>query len=223
MAKPNLPDELQPSVLAQPRHRLRHPKHARHDIMAAVPEAPQLMQPFNGLLDLRLPARLQHRLHLDRVRRVHHPKHILPGHEPEPGPRALQIVDRLPHVPLGRKHQRGQPVIRILDLLRAADVQQALHQLCVCQACVPQDCTAGLEGFDDLVGGVASEGEARGGGVDLHCSPQGLLRAGGHAVGFVEDDELVPPWGEGDFLLSESLDAVADDVDTCSKTGARRS
>jgi hypothetical protein len=40
------------------------------------------------------------------------------------------------------------------------------------------------------------------------------LRAGGHRVGLVEDDEFVTAEGEGDFFLGEGFDAVADDVDS---------
>ena len=76
-----------------------------------------------------------------------------------------------------------------------------------------------MDGFDDFVGGVAGEGEAGGGGVDFHCAAEGLLRAGGHAVGFVEDDELLAAGGEGDFFLGEAFDAVADDVDAALVAG----
>ena len=101
----------------------------------------------------------------------------------------------------------------MLDLFRFADLHQALDDLGVGQAGVAEDGAAGLQGFDDLVGLVAGEGEASGGGVDFHGAPEGLLGAGGHAVGFVEDDDLLPALGKGDFLLCETFDSVADDVD----------
>ena len=70
-----------------------------------------------------------------------------------------------------------------------------------------------MQRFDDFVAGVAGEGEAGGGGVDFHGATEGLLGAGGHAVGFVEDDEFMSAGGEGDFFLGEAFDAVADYVD----------
>lgn len=97
------------------------------------------------------------------------------------------------------------------DVFRRADLEEAREDLRVCEAGVAEDGAAGLEGLDDLVGGVAGEGEAGGGGVDLHGAPEGLLGAGCHAVGgelsgmgtrdggerlpvrFIEDDELLPP------------------------------
>lgn len=57
------------------------------------------------------------------------------------------------------------------------------EELRVCEAGVAEDGAAGLEGLDDFVGGVAGEGEARGGGVDFHGAAEGLLGAGCHAVG----------------------------------------
>ena len=81
------------------------------------------------------------------------------------------------------------------------------------EAGVAEDGAAGLDWFDYFVGGVAGEGEAGGGGVDFHSAAEGLLRAGGHAVGFVEDDEFLAAWGQGDLFLGEAFDAVADDVD----------
>ena len=70
-----------------------------------------------------------------------------------------------------------------------------------------------MDGFDDFVGSVASEREAGGRRIDFHSAAEGLLGAGGHAVGFVEDDEFLAARGEGDFFLGEGFDAVADDVD----------
>ena len=63
------------------------------------------------------------------------------------------------------------------------------------EAGVAEDGAAGLDWFDYFIGGVAGEGEAGGGGVDLHCAAEGLLCAGGHAVGFVEDYEFLAAWG----------------------------
>lgn len=85
MAEPDLPDELQPRMFAQAGHRLGDLEHRAHDVMATVPQSPQLLQSFHRLLDLALPTRFYHGLHLDRMRRVYHLEHILPTHETEAG------------------------------------------------------------------------------------------------------------------------------------------
>lgn len=67
-------------------------------------------------------------------------------------------------------------------MFRFADLHQAFDDLGVGEAGVAQDGAAGLDGLDDLVGGVAGECEACGRGVDFHCAAQGLLGAGCHAI-----------------------------------------
>ena len=54
----------------------------------------------------------------------------------------------------------------------------------------PHDGAAGLDGFDDFGACVASEGEAGGGGVDLHGPPQRLLRACCHAAHHSSNTEV---------------------------------
>ena len=181
--------------------------------MAAVPQAPKLLHALDRAIHLPLPARLDDRLHLDRMRRVHDLEHILPAHETEPGGRGLQIVDRLPHIALGAEHQRRDPVVRVLHVLRLAHLQQPRDDLLVRQARVPQDRTARLQRLDDLVALVAREGEPRRGAVDLHRAPKRLLRPARHAVRFVQDHEFLAARWEGDFFLGEGFDAVAHDVD----------
>lgn len=213
MTEPNLPNKLQPRMLTQPRHRLRNPKHRTHDIMAAIPQTPKLLHALNRTIDLPVPARFDDRLHLNRMRRVHNLEHILPAHEAEPGGRGLQIIDRLPHIALGAEHQRRDPVIGVLDLLRLTYLQQPRHDLLVRQARIAQDRTARLQRLDDLVALVAREREPRRGAVDLHRAPKRLLGPARHAVRFVQDHEFLPARGQGDFFLGEGFDAVAHDVD----------
>lgn len=54
------------------------------------------------------------------------------------------------------------------------------------------------------------------GGGWLVMEDGGKREEGGVPVCFVEDYELLPTRGEGDFLLGETFDPVADDVDACS-------
>jgi hypothetical protein len=62
---------------------------------------------------------------------------------------------------------------------------------------------------------VTGKSKPRRVGVDFHCSSQSLLRAGSHAVCFVEDDKFVSAGRESDFLLRKSLDAISYNIDTC--------
>lgn len=103
-------------------------------------------------------------------------------------------------------------------LLDVADLQQALEEFLVAQPRVPQDSTARLDGFDDLVALVAREREPCRVGIDLHRPAQGLLRARRHRVRLVEDYELVAAEREGDLLLREGLDPVPDDVDSTGRS-----
>lgn len=215
MREPNLLDKLQLGVLAQRRNRLGDLEHGTNNIMTRVPQVPQLPEAIQRCVHVPLVARLEHGLHLDRVRTIHHLEHVIPRHEPEARVRRLQVVDRLPHVSLGAEHQRRQPVVRVLDFLGLDDLQKPLDDLRVRQLGVAQDRAARLQRLDDLVGLVAREGEARRVGVDLHRAAQRLLRARGHAVGFVEDHDLVAARREGDFLLGEAFDALADYFDAC--------
>ena len=84
----------------------------------------------------------------------------------------------------------------------------------ICQTGVAEDGATGLEGLDDLVGGITRERKTGGRGVYFHCAAKSLLGARCHAVGFIEDDEFLPAWGKSHFLLSEAFYAVTDDVDT---------
>ena len=95
---------------------------------------------------------------------------------------------------------------------------------------------------DDLVGGGARQSEACGFRVDLHGPPQGLLGSVCHAgdtrtaftdtgiigtldqlscrdpqgvlpVSLIQDDDLVSPFREGDFLLGKHLDLVSNYIE----------
>jgi hypothetical protein len=81
---------------------------------------------------------------------------------------------------------------------------------------------------------VAGKGETSGCRVDFHCTAQGLLSTGSHArqigvskvgttergasqvlpISFIQDDQLVPAWGQSNLFLGETLDAIANHVDT---------
>ena len=147
------------------------------------------------------------------MRGINDAEDVFARQETEPGVGGLEVVNGLAHVAFSAEDERGDAVVGILYVFRFTDLQQAANDLGVREAGVAEDSATGLDGFDDFVGGVAGEGEAGGGGVDLHGAAEGLLGAGGHAVGFVEDDEFLAAWGEGDFFLGEGFDAVADDVD----------
>lgn len=126
----------------------------------------------------------------------------------------LEIVQGIAHVTLGREDDGLQSTIGVADLLRGADEFESGQDLLVGEAAVPEDGGTGLNGFDDLGGDVARQGEAGGVGVDLHGSAKGLLGRGRHTVGLVEDDDLVTAGWETDFVLSESLDLVPYYVNT---------
>lgn len=115
------------------------------------------------------------------MRAVHHLEDVVAVDEAEAGPGRLQVVDGLAHVAFGGEDEGGEAVVAVLHLFGVDDLEEAGDDLGVGEAGVAEDGAAGLEGFDDFVGGVAGECEAGGGGVDFHCASEGLLGAGGHA------------------------------------------
>lgn len=90
-------------------------------------------------------------------------------------------LSHLSHVSLGGEDDRLQPVVRHRQSLLGHHFLQPGQDLSVRQLGVAEDGAAGLDGLNDLVGGVAGQGEARGPGVDLHDPPQGLLSPVRHA------------------------------------------
>lgn len=114
MREANLLDELEAGVFAEAVHGFGDAEHGADDIVAAVAQRPELLQPFERAFDPPVPARFEHRLHLDRMRAVDDPEHILAAHQAEAGGGALQVVDGLPHVPLGAEDERGDPVVGVL-------------------------------------------------------------------------------------------------------------
>ena len=126
----------------------------------------------------------------------------------------LKIVEGISHVTLGREDDGLQPTIGVAHLLGGADVFETGQDLLVRETAVPKDGGTGLDGFDNLGGDVARQGESGGVGVDLHGSAEGLLGRGRHAVGLIKDDDLVTSGWETDFILSESLDLVPHHIDT---------
>ena len=168
---------------------------------------------------MRFPARFHYGLHFNGVRGVDDAEDVLTRYETEACGGGLEVVDCLAHVTFGAEDESGDAVVGVLDGFGLADLQKAAYDLGVGEAGVAEDGAAGLDGFDDFIGGVAGEGEAGGGGVDFHGAAEGLLRAACHAVGFVEDDEFLAARGKGDFFLGEAFDGVADDVDAALVAG----
>lgn len=120
----------------------------------------------------------------------------------------------------GGKNKEGEDSTHLFNL---ANLLQPPQQLLIAQPRIPQHRTPTLQRFDNLVTLVARKREPRRVAVELHRSSEGLLGARGHAVGFVEDDELVTAEGEGHFFLGKGFDAVPDDVDTAVTRVERRS
>lgn len=195
---------------------------------------PELIQDLQCRIYLPLPAGLDHGLYLDRVRAVHDTEHIVTTDKTKARPSTLQVIDSLTHITLGTEDQGCNSVLGVLDFFSLADLHDPLDDLGVCQAGVAEDCTTRLEWFDDFVRLVAGEGETSGCRVDFHCTAQGLLSTGCHAkdigvsevgttegdlsqvlpIGFIQNDQLVPAWGQCHLFLCETLDAVANHVDT---------
>lgn len=94
-------DELEAGVLAEAVHGLGDAEHGAHDVVAAVAQRPELLQALEGAFDARFPAGFEHYLYLEWMWAVHDPEYVLAVHQPEARGGALQVVDRLPHVPLG--------------------------------------------------------------------------------------------------------------------------
>ena len=153
------------------------------------------------------------------MRGVDDAEDVFAGYEAEAGVGGLEVVDCLAHVAFGTEDEGGDAVVGRFDGLGLADLHQAADDLGVCEAGVTEDGAAGLDGFDDFVGGVAGEGEAGGGGIDFHCSSESLLRPARHAVRFIEDNQFLPAGGESDFLLRKTLYAIADDIDAALVAG----
>lgn len=127
---------------------------------------------------------------------------------------SLKVVEGISHVTLGREDDGLQPTIGVAHLLGGTDVFEAGQDLLVRETAVPKNGGAGLNGFDDLGGNVARQGESGGVGVNLHGSAEGLLGRRRHTVGLVEDDDLVTAGWETDLVLSESLDLVPHHINT---------
>ena len=146
------------------------------------PDSPKFLECVQGIVDLALPARLDHGLHLDRVRAVDDPKYIVATDESEARPGALKIVDRLSHVSFSAKDQCRQPVLRPVHFFRFNDLVQPADDLCIRQARVSENGASRLEGLNNFVRLVAGKSEAGGVGVDFHCATKGLLRTSRHTT-----------------------------------------
>lgn len=214
MRKSDFLDELQLSVLTQCRNGLGDLEHGANNVVARVSQIPQLPQRVKRRIHVSLKTCLEHGLDLDGVWGVYDLEYIVSRHHTETGMCRLQVVDRLSHITFRTKHQRGQTLVIVLDLLGLDDLQQPLDHLRIRQPRIPQDGTSRLERLDDLVGLVTRKREPGGIRVNLHRPAQGLLCARRHAVGLVENDNLVSARGERDLLLGEALDPVAHHIDT---------
>ena len=164
----DLADVLELDGLRQLVHGLHHTEHRRDNVQCRVAERPHLVELVERRIDLAPVARRQQLVQQHRVRLVAHLEHVVRTHEPLARPCRLQVVDRLPHVPLGGEHDRREALVGVLDVLRLADLHQPAQQLLVRDAPKPQDRTATLNRFNDLVGLVAREAEARRVGINLH-------------------------------------------------------
>ena len=109
------------------------------------------------------------------MRAVDNAEHVVSADKTESRPCTLQVIDRLAHITLGTEYQGSDTVLRVFNLLRLADLFQALDNLPIGQPGVSKDSTSRLDGFDDLIGLVASERESGSRGVDFHSPSQRLL------------------------------------------------
>ena len=83
MGEANHPDELEAGVLAETVHVFGDAEHGADDIMAAVAERPELLQALEGAFDSAFPAGFEHHFHLEWMRAVHYPEHVLAVHQSE--------------------------------------------------------------------------------------------------------------------------------------------
>jgi len=206
-------DELQFGMLAQGIDCLGDLEHGADDVVARVSQVPEFVQRGQGFVDSLLVAALDHGLHLDRMRAIHDPEHVIAVEKSKAGVGTLQVVNRLSHIAFCGEDEGRDAVIRVLDFFSRADLHHPAHHLCVCQARVPQNRASGLQRLDDFIRLVACKCESRGGTVNLHGPSQSLLGATRHAVCLVQNHQLLPAGGQGDFFLGKALDAVTHDVD----------
>jgi hypothetical protein len=87
----------------------------------------------------------------------------------------LQVVDRLSHVALCGKDERCESLVVVFHLpsalrpamqtqsayfLEVANLLETLEHFGISQLCITQNGATRLDGFDDLVGHVARQGES---------------------------------------------------------------
>lgn len=173
-------DKLELGVLWQVVETLDHAEDGDDNVDGRVSLVPQLVDDLEGRVDVAGLARLDHLADLDGVRLVADLEDVVLRDKAESGPCRLEVVDGLAHVALGSEDEGLQALVVVLDFFSGANLLQALQDLGVAQLAVPQDGATRLDGLDDLVAHVARERETGRVGVDLHGSPQRLLRAGRH-------------------------------------------
>ena len=119
----------------------------------------------------------------------------------------------LSHISLSSKYDGFETLVRVTGILQLANFDDLLEDLSVAEFPVANHSATALYRFDDFIARIASEGEASGATVELHRAAQSLLGTFRHGVGFVQDNDLLPTFGQGDFLLGKHFDLVPDYVD----------
>mmetsp|Transcript_7986 Transcript_7986/g.21682 ORF Transcript_7986/g.21682 Transcript_7986/m.21682 type:complete len:249 (-) Transcript_7986:279-1025(-) len=192
---------------------LHHPEHDGDDIAGRVPHVVQRLHPVIGLVNFGLHALANDARHKHGMGLIAHLEHVVLVDQTETVCSGLQAVERLTHIPVRRENDRLQPVIRVRQRLCGRHRHQPVQNLLVRQLLEPDNRTPGLNWLDDLRRHVAREGKPRGFRVQLHGTPQCLLRRGRHRVGLVEDDNLVAARRQADALLRKHLDLVPHHID----------
>ena len=217
MASPSV--TLGPPLTSAPEHaynllvkRLRHPKQRDHDINCTITLVPEFVKLLQRSVNIALLARPNYGLDDNGVGLIADFEDVVPGNEAEPSVGGLQVVNRLTHVTLGREDERRKSIVVILHLdhkialeirhmnegvwrrethlLHLTNLQQPFQYLLIPQLGIAQDRTPTLNRLYDLVAHIARKAEPRRVGEDFHCSPQGLLGAGGHAAFILEQNEF---------------------------------
>mmetsp|Transcript_769 Transcript_769/g.2234 ORF Transcript_769/g.2234 Transcript_769/m.2234 type:complete len:244 (-) Transcript_769:389-1120(-) len=105
--------------------------------------------------------------------------------------RRLQIVERMSHIPFGREQNGLQARFRIRDIFGPTHAQQTFEHLFVTEPRIAQNGRPRLNGFDNFGRNVARQTKARRGTKHFHGPSQGLLCGSRHAIGLVQDNNLV--------------------------------
>ena len=167
MSEPDLPQILQLQCF---RHvvALRHLEERPDDVGAAVPRPPQAVHLTRGPGAVPRYAALENLPHGLGVGLIADLEDVRLVHDVESAHGGLEVVQRIPHIALGREYDSLESVVRVRHVLALADVTEPVQYLLVGEATVPQYRRATLDGLDDLRGNVARQRKSRRVGVDLH-------------------------------------------------------